>query len=66
MKKYEIVYIDASEKGKCELCGVVDEVRPYGPGGKFVCFDCMMKDEEEAKRQFEKLTTGKITIIDDR
>jgi hypothetical protein len=38
--------------GKCEMCGQQDELRPYGPGGKNVCFACAMKDEEEAKRQF--------------
>lgn len=40
--------------GVCELCGVAEELRPYGPGGKNVCFDCAMRDEEEAKRQFYK------------
>jgi hypothetical protein len=38
--------------GKCEICGKTEELRPYGPGGKNVCFDCMMLDEAEAKRQF--------------
>jgi hypothetical protein len=38
--------------GKCEMCGKKEELRPYGPGGKNVCFDCAMKDEAEAKRQF--------------
>ena len=26
----------------CELCGKIDECRPYGPGGKQVYFDCGM------------------------
>jgi hypothetical protein len=38
--------------GTCELCGKVEELRPYGPGGRNVCFDCAMKDESEARRQF--------------
>ena len=41
---------------QCELCGVVlgvNGIRPFGPEGKLVCYKCMMKDEEEAERQFE-------------
>lgn len=38
--------------GKCEMCGKEEELRPYGPGGKNVCFDCAMKDKKEAGRQF--------------
>jgi hypothetical protein len=40
--------------GVCELCGAVDETRPYGPGGKEVCFDCGMKDEAEMERQMAR------------
>lgn len=47
----------------CELCGKKEEVRPYGPGGKFVCFDCGMKDEAEAKRQFAALLDAGNVVI---
>lgn len=40
--------------GVCELCGKTEELRPYGPKGEKVCFDCAMKDEEAARRAFEK------------
>ena len=43
---------------RCELCGKVDECRPYGPKGEQVCFDCMMKDEKSAKRQLAKYIFG--------
>lgn len=59
----EIVIIDGTVPAKCELCGKVEELRPYGPGGKFVCFDCAMKDEKEAERQFSKLIAGKTVFI---
>lgn len=51
------LYIEGEDPAKCEMCGKVDELRPYGPGGKNVCFDCAMLDEEEAARQF-KLRLG--------
>lgn len=43
----------------CELCGKVAELRPYGPNGEEVCFQCGMKDEEAAKRAMNKLVFGK-------
>lgn len=42
----------------CELCGAVEETRPYGPNGERICFSCGMKDEEETKKQFDKLLNG--------
>lgn len=48
-----IFWIVEEPPGRCELCGAVEETRPYGPGGAEVCFVCGMKDEETAKRQFE-------------
>lgn len=40
---------------KCSDCGSEDDCRPYGKDGTWVCFDCGMKDEEEAKRQMANL-----------
>jgi hypothetical protein len=31
--------------GICQLCGKEEELRPYGPSGEWICFDCGMKDE---------------------
>lgn len=38
----------------CDLCGDVKELRPYGPKGEWVCFDCGMKNKEAATRAFLK------------
>jgi hypothetical protein len=27
----------------CEMCGKIDECRPYGPNDENICFDCAMK-----------------------
>ena len=59
----EILVIDESKHRKCEMCGKVEELRPYGPGGISVCFDCAMKDEDEAKRQFGRLIKGKDLVV---
>lgn len=43
---------------QCDLCGKVAELRPYGPNGEAVCFECGMKDEEAAKRAFARHVLG--------
>lgn len=30
----------------CELCGKIDECRPYGPNDEQICFDCATSTEE--------------------
>ena len=42
----------------CEMCGKVDECRPYGPNDENICFDCAMKDEETTKRQMAAYIFG--------
>jgi hypothetical protein len=45
----------------CELCGKVDECRPYGPNDENICFDCAMKDDESkaiAERKMAKYIFG--------
>ena len=54
------LWIMAEPSGLCDLCGSVEETRPYGPGGKQVCFDCGMKDPDEVERQFELRLMGEV------
>lgn len=62
----KIVHIKPAD-GKCEDCGKVEELRPYGPGGTFVCFACMKKDEAGAKKRFGEMIDGaNIVIINGR
>lgn len=30
--------------GKCEQCGNEEDLRPYGKDGRWICYDCGMKD----------------------
>ena len=57
------VFIEAQEDDICEMCGKVDELRPYGPkkanGVRMnVCFECAMKDEADASRAFSEVLDG--------
>lgn len=37
----------------CEMCGKIDECRPYGPNGEQICFECatIKCDEEQVKKR---------------
>ena len=52
------VIIMPEEDQQCELCGKVDELRPYGPNGERICFDCGMKDEATTLEQFGRVLNG--------
>ncbi len=41
-----IVIIAVEKPRKCQICGTIEECRPYGPNGEDVCFDCCMKNRE--------------------
>lgn len=31
---------------RCEMCGHIEECRPYGANNEQICFDCAMSTEE--------------------
>jgi predicted Zn-ribbon and HTH transcriptional regulator len=47
-----------AKPAKCEDCGVLDELRPYGKNAANVCFDCAMKDEANAAAMFRRRLDG--------
>lgn len=49
-----IVVIKGEPDGKCELCGKIDELRPYGPNNEMICFECGMKDEATTESKMEE------------
>ena len=42
----------------CEMCGVIDECRPYGPNNEEICFDCGQKDIEITERKMAAYIFG--------
>ena len=53
------LFIQKGPEGNCEFCKKLAELRPYGPNGEKICFECGMKDEETTKKQFLKILEGK-------
>lgn len=63
-KRNNIVHIEAEPDRVCQLCSKKAETRPYGPGGKRVCFECAMLNKPEAERRFKALIEGDNTEPD--
>jgi hypothetical protein len=42
----------------CEMCGKVDECRPYGANDENICFDCAMLDKATTERKMAAYLFG--------
>ena len=42
---------------KCELCGAIEDCRPYGPNCEQICYSCGMKNKVTTQKQID-LTFG--------
>ena len=62
-RKGELFIVGRERAQQCDLCGAIEELRPYGPHGEMVCFDCGMKDEGATRRAFGQATAGVRAVI---
>ncbi len=53
-----LIIIAPEEDQVCEMCGSVEETRPYGPMGERICYDCGMKDEAMTKKRMGQVMFG--------
>ena len=51
-------FIAPEKDGTCEMCGKVDELRPYGPNYERICFECGMKNEELTQARMKEYIFG--------
>ena len=56
---------------KCYICKRIEDVRPYGKGGRSICFKCMKatpEREREAERQFgaRLQQAGRIAVLTEK
>lgn len=56
MSDYEIILEEPPQR--CEMCGIIDECRPYGPNYEEICFECAMKDEALTEIRAKELLFG--------
>ena len=52
-----VIYEEAPQQ--CDGCGKIAELRPYGPKGECICYDCGMKDVETTKRRCDAYLLGR-------
>ena len=50
--------IAAEDESRCQACGILAELRPYGPNGERICYACGMKNQAATERQFSKRILG--------
>jgi hypothetical protein len=50
-----VIVICEEDPDTCEMCGRFEELRPYGPKGEKVCFDCAMKDPKGTEERMRKI-----------
>lgn len=51
-------FIAEEPEGECELCGAVEELRPYGPNGERICYECGMKNKEVTQQKMNQYIYG--------
>ena len=56
--------IKSGSHENCELCRKEDDLRPYGPNGEWICFDCGMKNEKAPSVAFGNILRKGSVIID--
>lgn len=54
----DLIIIEPEPDDVCDLCGKVDELRPYGPKGELICFECGQKNPEVTKRMMNRILFG--------
>lgn len=47
----------------CALCGKTDILRPCGPNGESVCFNCAMKNKDATNAWHQKLLSENDIVI---
>ena len=56
-------YISVEKDGKCEYCGKIAELRPYGENGARICYECGMKNRAKTEEMVEKELEGVEMVI---
>lgn len=54
-----VVVVEMTPPAICDICGVCEELRPYGPNGENICYTCGEKNEPVTTQMMEKALYGK-------
>jgi hypothetical protein len=53
-----VIIIEEKKPQQCDLCGKIAELRPYGPNGECICFECGMKNKDVTDRKMGEILFG--------
>lgn len=53
-----VIVIDDEAPQQCDQCGTIAELRPYGPGGQVICWDCAQKDPAGTEARMNHVLYG--------
>ena len=51
-----IAFVQVEQPAVCQYCGRLEELRPYGPNGERICYECAQKDVKTTERKMKELT----------
>lgn len=54
----KVIVIAVTPPATCDLCGKHDELRPYGPNGENICYDCGLKDPAMTEKRLGHVLFG--------
>ena len=54
----DLIIVEEEPDDICDSCGKKDELRPYGPKGELICFECGMKNKEVTNRMMKRVLFG--------
>lgn len=55
--------VEGERPQECDFCGTISALRPYGPNGEAICFDCGMRDEATTARVFAERVAGVRVVV---
>lgn len=48
-----ISFIYEEKPQQCDFCGKISELRPYGPKGETICYECGQKDPATTEKMMD-------------
>ena len=55
----DLFFVEPELPQQCDLCGEVEELRPYGPDGACICMQCGLRDWAATMGRFDALVKSK-------
>lgn len=58
-----MIVIENEKPQQCDLCGVIAELRPYGPNGECICYDCGEKNPEVTQKMMTRAISKAFEVL---